>query len=169
MIDAHLDTDRFPAVAHGQARWSLDEAAHLERCPECRLEWNLMRSAQTLGRVPAESIGPERIAASVTRRLKTASVSSPHGSRPARWVLAVAAAAAIVLAVAYPRGNTPSDAALPSAEITVLNELDGLTPAELEAVLEAIPPAADDAMHVEAAPIEGLTTKDLERVLRSLE
>jgi hypothetical protein len=55
------------------------------------------------------------------------------------------------------------------AEIAVLHELDGLTAAELEAVLETIPPTADEAVHVESAPIGDLSAKDLERMLHSME
>lgn len=170
MMDSHLDSDRLPAVAHGLAHWSAEEEAHLARCGECRTEWNLVRTARTLGRVPAERIVPARAAASVARRLTAAPIPSPVGlPRSSRWVLGVAAAAAIILAVLLPRGTTPSEAGSPGAEIAVLHELDGLTPAQLEAVLETIPPGANEASHVEAAPIEALTAQDLELVLRSME
>jgi predicted anti-sigma-YlaC factor YlaD len=170
MMDSHLDSDRLPAVAHGLARWSAEEEAHLAACAECRTEWNLVRIARTLGRVSAERIVPARVAASVARRLAAAPIASPVSlSRSARWVLGVAAAAAITVAVLVPRGNTPSATVSPGAEIAVLHELDGLSPAELEAVLETIPPGANEASHVEVAPIEALTAHDLELVLRSME
>lgn len=170
MMDSHLDSDRHPAVAHGLARWSAEEEAHLARCAECRTEWKLVQTAGRLGRVPAERIVPARAAARVARRLSAAPIASPLSlPKSARWVLGVAAAAAIIVAVVVPRGITPSEALSPGAEIALLHELDGLSPAELEAVLEAIPPGANEASHVEAAPIEALTAHDLELVLRSME
>jgi len=170
MIDSHLDSERLPPVAHGLARWSVEESAHLERCAECRLEWDLVRSARTLGRAPAERIAPARTAATLARRLRTAPISSPGGlPRRAGWLLGVAAAAALAFAVLSSRGETHTDALPSGAEIAVLHELDGLTAAELEAVLETIPPAADEAVHVESAPIGDLSAKNLERMLHSME
>jgi len=170
MIGSHLDSERLPAVAHGLARWSVEEAAHLERCTQCRLEWNLVRTARTLGRAPAERIAPARAAATVVRRLNTAPIASPGGlPRRGRLVFGIAAAATVTFAVYFSRGKTHSETPPPGAEIAVLHELDGLTTAELEAVLETIPPAADEAVHVESAPIGDLSAKDLERMLHSME
>jgi hypothetical protein len=82
-------------------------------------------------------------------------------------VLAVGAAAVLALAVLFGR---PEPASVPPAvATTVLHELDGLTPAELEAVLETIPPPADEATHVEAAPLGELSVPELERMLRAME
>ncbi len=171
MIDSHLDSDRLHSVAHRLARWSVEEAAHLERCAECRLEWEIVRTARTLGRSPAERVDAARVVAIVGRRLASEPASNP-GTAPRagrRVAIGFAAAAAIALVVFFPRGTTSSEGVAPAAEIAVLHELDGLTPAELEAVLETIPPAADEALHVEAAPIGDLSEKDLERMLQSME
>ncbi len=171
MIDAHLDSDRLHSVAHGLARWSAEEAAHLDRCAECRLEWEMVRTAQTLGRSPVARVDAARVAAIVGRRLATQSPSYPRRApRGGRWItIGFAAAAAIALVVFFPRGTTSTEGVAPVGQIAVLHELDGLTPAQLEVVLETFPPAADEALHVEAAPIGELSEMDLERMLRSME
>lgn len=170
MIDSHLDSERLLAVAHGQARCSPEEAAHLERCAECRLEWNLVRTARTMGRAPAERIPTAQTAATVARRLEAAPAILPGvRSSRARWVLGLAAAAAITVAVLFSRGKTPHGAVPSDGGIAVLHELDGLTAAELEVVLETIPPAANEAVHVESAAIDDLSASDLERMLHSME
>ncbi|HSE51485.1 MAG TPA: hypothetical protein VLB00_04815, partial [Gemmatimonadales bacterium] len=87
--------------------------------------------------------------------------------RRAGWVLAAAAAAVLALAVLLRAPEPVSEP--PAVAITVLHELDDLTPAELEAVLETIPPTAEEALHVEAAPLGELSVPDLERMLRAME
>jgi hypothetical protein len=170
MNDSHLDSERLLAVVQGQARWSAEEAEHLEQCAECRLEWNLVRATRSLGRAPAGRVVPARAAATVVHRLRTEEqVPASVRSFPARWLVGLAAVAAIVFAVLIPGGTMPPDAAASGNEMAVLHELDGLSEAELEIVLETIPPPADAATHVEAAPIGELSATDLERMLHSME
>jgi len=166
-MSAHLDSDRFTAVSQGESRWTGAESAHLDRCPECRLEWQLVRAARSLGGPESEGIDASRVAGAVMQRL----LSEPprparHWSRRVGWMLAAGAAAVLAFAVLL-RDREPGSA--PAAAITVLHELDDLTPAELEAVLEAIPPTAEEALHVEAAPLGELSVPDLERMLRAME
>jgi hypothetical protein len=97
---------------------------------------------------------------------------TPHGLGPARrWLIGLAAVAALVLVIRPWRPGHSPVMNLPerAAAVSVLNELDDLTPSELESVLEALPPAADAVPHVESAPFGDLEPKDLERMLRSLE
>lgn len=166
----HLDSDRFTAVSQGESRWTGAEAAHLDRCPECRLEWRLVSAARRLGRPESAGIAPDRLAGAVIERLarEPASPAQParQWGRRAGWVLA-AGAAAVLAVVVLVSGREP--ASPPGVTITVLHELDDLTPAELEAVLETIPPTADEALHVEAAPLGELSVPDLERMLRDME
>lgn len=171
MIDSHMDSDRLHSVAHGLACWSAEEAAHLERCAECRLEWEMVCTAQTLGRSPVERVDAARVAAIVGRRLASQPASSPRiAPRAGRWItIGFAAAAAIAVVVFFQRGMPSTEGVAPVAQIAVLHELDGLTSAQLEVVLETISPAADEALHVEAAPIGELSENDLERMLRSME
>ena len=168
MSAAHLDSDRFAAVSRGESRWTGAESAHIDRCPECRLEWQLVRAARGLGRPQSAEIDASRAAEIVLHRLLNEPAEpARRWSRRAGWMLAAGVAALLALAVLLPGGSpAPAPAA---ASITVLHELDDLTPAELEAVLETIPPSVDEALHVETAPLGELSVSDLERMLRAME
>lgn len=168
MSAQHLDEGRITAVSRGESRWTGAETAHLDRCPECRLEWRLVSAAGGLGRPESAGIDGSRIAGVVLQRLASEPARpTPRWSRRAGWMLAVGAAAVLALAVLL-RGREP-ESAPPGVTLTVLHELDDLTPAELEAVLETIPPTAEEALHVEAAPLGELSVTDLERMLRDME
>jgi hypothetical protein len=113
-----------------------------------------------------------RIAEEVVRRVAEAGPAArPRVLGPAtRWLIGLAAAAALVLAIRpWLPGRSVPNPSNAVAAVSVLNELDDLTPSELESVLEALPTAADAVPHVESAPFGDLEPKDLERVLRSLE
>lgn len=168
MTDQHLDSDRFPAVARGEARWTPAEAAHVDRCGACRLEWKLVGAAGTLGRPESAGIEASRVAAAVLGRL-VSEPAQPRRQWTRRTGLVLALGAAAVLAIAVLLPDTQPAPEPPAAATTVLHELDDLTPAELEAVLEAIPPTAEAALHVEAAPLGELSVPDLERMLRAME
>ncbi len=170
MTDPHIDSDRMPLLAHAGGKWTPVETAHLAGCAECRLEWELVQAASALGRAAASRIDPNRVAARVLHRLTEAPRrSSGFAVRPARWALALAAAAAIVLAFRIAGSHSPVRVAPSPARPGILHELDELTASELEAIFDAIPPAAANETHVESAPFGELDTNDLERVLRSLE
>lgn len=167
MSAQHLDEGRFAAVSLGESRWTGAETAHLDRCPECRLEWRLVSAARRLGRAQSAGIVPDRVAAAVIERLARAPAEpTRQWPRRAGWVVAAGVAAVLALAVLM---TTRDPASPPGLTITVLHELDDLTPAELEAVLETIPPAADEPLYVEAAPLGELSVPDLERMLRDME
>jgi hypothetical protein len=55
------------------------------------------------------------------------------------------------------------------AAVSVLHELDDLTPAELESVLESIPETASSIEHVDQGGFEDLDAHDLEQMLHTLE
>jgi hypothetical protein len=172
MTDCHLIADRMPEVANGKTFWRASESAHLASCPDCSLEWDLIRVAQGLGAGVVASLDTSRIAERVARRMTEAGPAMPpRVLGPAtRWLIGLAAAAALVLAVRPWRlGDSVTNLSNPVAAVSVLNELDDLTPLELESVLEALPTAAEAVPHVETAPFGDLEPQDLERVLRSLE
>ena len=159
----HL-TERMVDVAHGRSRWTEPEAAHLRVCSECAAEWRLTARAPDVG-IGIE-VDAERMADAVMARLaaRPARLPSPWS----RWVIGLAAAAAIViLALQAGLGKPTAPAAVPPA--TVLSELDDLTHEELLTVLEVLDPLPDDAAVPEAASLGDLTPGELERVLRSME
>ena len=171
MTECHIIGDRMPLVANGKAGWRPSEAAHLESCPDCRLEWDLVCAAHALGSGVLTALDTSRIAERVARRTVEADSSArPRILRSARrWLTGLAAAAALVLVVRSWRPGQPVVKTPSPAAVTVLNELDDLTPSELESVLEALPPAAEAVPHLESVPFGDLEPQDLERVLRSLE
>lgn len=173
MTDCHLIADRMPDVANGKAVWRASESAHLASCPDCSLEWDLIRAAQGMGAGVVAALDTGRIAENVVRRVAEAGPAArPRVLGPAtRWLIGLAAAAALVLVIRPGRPGQSPVMNLPerAAAVSVLNELDDLTPSELESVLEALPSAAEAVPHVESAPFGDLEPKDLERVLRSLE
>lgn len=174
MIESHLLADRMPSVAHRLAEWSPVESAHLVSCPECRLEWEIVSSAKTLGASAVAGLDPARVAAAVGRRL--AEVPVPTATRFLRrstgWLVGLAAAAALLFAVTRVIPERHDSGPVASVDMqggTVLQELDDLTASELELLLETLSPAAEAAPHVEVAPLGDLDAKALKRVLRSLE
>jgi hypothetical protein len=167
MTAQHLDSDRFTAVFRGESRWTGAESAHIDRCPECRLEWQLVRAAGTLGRRSAEVDAAQAAGIVLQRLLREPVEPARRGSRRAGWMLAAAAAAVLAVAVLL-RGGEPAPAP-PAVAITMLHELDDLTPAELEAVLETIPPSAEEPLYLDAAPLGELSVADLERMLQAME
>jgi hypothetical protein len=164
MTLGHLDSDRLIALLHERQDLTAEERLHLVACAECRLELELVRASGRLEHGAVARLDSGRIADAVRRRLAT---SGPR-VRPMlfRWI-AVAAAAALLLVVYHPGGSVTDPMPGPP-RAAMLHELDGLTEAELEAVLDALPPAADRGGHVESAPLDQLDTRSLERVLQSI-
>lgn len=168
MTDCLDLSDRMPAVAAGRAEWSPAEAAHLAACADCTAEWRLMAAARGLG-ATARRVDPADVTARVVARLAAPAPTRVLPFRLPRggWVVGLAAAAAVVLAVVVPRRpSVPGPAAAVAGQ--ALPELDDLSTAELEAILREVegPPTADV---VEPSGMGDLNAGELERVLRSWE
>ena len=168
MTELHLDADRMPDVARGAAQWSAEELRHLGHCDQCRSEWAMVQVAAGLGRGVARRLGSARIADTVARRL--ASEPPPRRTLVGRTARLLAAGMAAAAAIAV-FGSTRLDPPLLDSPATqsVLHELDELNPAELETLLESLPPEAGATAHPEPATVNELDTSSLERLLRSLE
>ena len=169
MSTPHIDPDRLADSALGNAVLSDAESAHLTGCAECRFEHELVSAAGRLGGAQVASLSAARVADVVCHRL--ANESPRRAPLRATWLVGLAAAAALTLAVWYgsTRGAIPSGPTAAPVELSVLHELDDLGEPELEAVLESIPLAAGDVFHPEPATLEELNVNDLERLLRSME
>ncbi len=155
-------SDRMPAVARGAGRWAPDDEAHLASCAACAAEWDVVRAGARLGRAVERSLDPGAIAAGVQAGLRDA---PRRGARvPLRWVVPLAAAAALFLAVWAGRGGTGGDA--PAAEVYLLPELEALSSTELESVLELIAPAGADGADLRG--FEDLTEEELRALLQEL-
>ena len=137
-------------------------------------EDELARTAARLGDRVVQSLDEQRLARAVLARLaEEPSDSSPTTPRLRRGLLVALAAAAAILLVVRLTVTSPSapatgpESAGPS--LTVLHELDDLSAAELEVLLETLPPPAGAAVHPDPASFDDLDAKGLERLLRSLE
>jgi hypothetical protein len=172
MTPLHLDPDRFADVVQGRAAWLPGELAHLEHCAECRLESAISMAAFRLGHEEAGSLDPEALAARVRRNLAAGGVAGPvvmpsrTGRRVWPLLLGLAAAATVALVVLLPPKPAGS---VPVEQLAVLHELDDLSAAELEAVLETLPPAADAVVHPDEGGFAALSADMLERMLRTME
>lgn len=174
MTVTHIDPDRLTDLATRAEAWGPEAAAHLESCAECRLELKVIRVARGIGAIGIPPLDARRVMMGVRSRLAKDPAGS--GSRalrhPGGWLVGLAAAAAVLLAVRMtvfpPRGGLQPGVS-PDVEISTLHELDDLSAPELEAVLQAIPPSTAALGHGEIAPLGELSASDLERVLRSME
>jgi hypothetical protein len=156
-------------VLAGRSRWSVEEADHLARCPDCGAEWRLLSRAAAIGdRLP--SIDPGPVTAGVLKRV--AAEPRPAHSNRRRWMIGIAAAVAASLLLVS-RIREPSVVGRPplasgELEIPVL-ELDSLSADQLQAVLETLEPPLGSESTLDAPTLQDLDDTQLERLLRSLE
>jgi len=133
----------------------------------------LERAAATLGNKVVQRLDERRVARAVLARLATEPVVAAAASPLRRnWVLLLAAAAgvALVLRLSLTRPPAATEGRADTVPtLTVLHELDDLDAAELEVLLETLPPPAGTAAHPDPASFDDLDAKGLERLLRSLE
>ena len=97
MIDCMTLRDRMPDVAHGVARWSDAEAAHIASCEDCGREWRLVLAGAALQKHVI--VSADRVAETVLGRLR----SEPVPIRRIPWrgsVIGLLAAAASVCSLA---------------------------------------------------------------------
>jgi hypothetical protein len=136
-------------------------------------EEELLRTAAKLGDSVARALDEQQLARRVLARLASEPSETLLLRRPRRrWLLGLAAAAAILLVLRLaiqPAVNSPAGPADAATTQTVLHELDDLSTAELEVLLETLPPAAGAAVHPDPGSFDELDAKALERLLRSLE
>lgn len=162
-------SERMPRVAQAERGWSPGERAHLDSCPRCAAEWRLLQAmAHPQGSVP--SIDLQAVARRVQLRLTNQGSGEP--SRPAqpvrRWIVGVAAAAALMVAV----GSTvvAPDASLASSQVvSILPELEDLETAELEALFEVLPVAHPTVRPPLGAGLSDLSDNELERLFAAME
>jgi hypothetical protein len=155
------------AVFGGTEPWTDEEARHLATCADCRAEWRLVQHGARLGSaVPAPLV--DRVIDGVRARLASAAAAERRAVQPIRawrrsrrWIIGLAAAAVLILAVRFTASRS-SDAVEPTA---ILTELEELTATELETVLGDLETAgpADDGR------LGDLDADELERVLQAWE
>lgn len=166
MTDCTRLSDRMPAVALATARWSPAEERHLAECPACAAEWVVVRGGARLGLAVQSSIDGEAIARGVLAQVRRGGAEAGRWRRHVPWLIPLAAAAALLLAIGLPRG-TESPTAPPAGELTLLPELETLSAAELESMLELLP--ADGVVPTDVRSFEDLNEDELSVVLTGLE
>jgi hypothetical protein len=160
-------TDRMPDVALGSADWTAEEQEHLASCRECALEWQLVQRAGVLGNRIAAAVDPEAMAATVVDRLQHEARVLPF-RRPGWWAAGLVAAAAVIVFLLGPFGDSNPTTG-PSVDVVwLVPELDSLETTELMVVLDSFDP--DTPAGVLVVPfIDDLEDQELERVLRAWE
>jgi len=173
----HL-SDQMPAVARGLSAWSPGDEAHLAGCPDCRAEWRLHTMAQSLGRAVDASLDVNAVVAGVATRLRGAErrtdLPSLRGAKRRsnlRWLVPLAAAAALLVAVLPRIGDPGAGTAGTTVAQTWLPELEVLSADELESLFEVLPAAEgeDGGVTLPSPRLGDLTADELELLLRSLE
>jgi hypothetical protein len=162
-------SDRMAGVLAGRDRWSREDEEHLLVCADCRSEWQLLGRAAALG-ADLPVLDAANIASQVRLRLARAN----RGARNLTlgWIgIGLAAAAALVLVVTRPDGKSPPGPGPISATNLEIpfSELDSLSPAQLQAVLETLEPPLGSSSTLDAPTLQDLDDHQLERLLRSLE
>jgi hypothetical protein len=148
-----------PAVAHGAARWSPDDEAHLTRCDDCLREWKLVCRTAGLGStLPAPDL--DRIATAVLTALRTPQPS--RSARLARWAVPLALAAGLLLVLVRTRDTTPTEPA--AVTLSLLPEADALSDSELETVIQLIPMSEPNL-----GGVDSLSEDELNQMLKDLE
>lgn len=162
MTDCGELSDRMVEVAHGGASWTPAERDHLAGCEACRRELALVTAAAGLG--ARLSLDVEGVAARVTARLAApVPLGRPSVRRIGRWVVGLAAAAVLVVAVRLGTGDRSR--ADQAAAPLILGELEGLSASELEVVLDEMPGGGQPVMPAGAAGMSDLSAEELEQVL----
>jgi hypothetical protein len=163
-------SDHIPDVALGRASWTPDQAAHLRACADCSAELALVQATIAIGRRAPRLADPERMAATVGRRLAERRTRRDW-ARP----MAGAAAAAVLLVAVWSRWPTQPERALPeptraaSQALVPLPELEQLEPAELDSLLERMEAPVAGSSTLDAPSLGDLEDTELEQVLDTWE
>lgn len=162
-------SERLPGVAQeGSPGWSPAERAHLDSCPRCVAEWRLVQ-AMSRGQAPIPDIDLDAVARRVQLRLANQRpVASPRGRPVRRWVVGLAAAAALIVAVGS-SALVPSPTSAAPQVVSILPELGDLATDELEALFEVIPLANRTVPPPLGAGLSDLSDNELERLFAAME
>ncbi len=165
----NIMSDRMPGVAHDERQeWSPGERAHLDACPRCLAEWRLVQE-MSLGWGNSPEIDLDAVARRVQLRLTNQRPVTSSTVRPVRkWVVGLAAAAALIVAVGS-SALAPRQALSTPQVVSILPELGDLGADELEALFEEIPVANRIVPPPLGAGLSDLSDTELERLLAAME
>lgn len=167
MTQCEMIQERMPDIMHRRAAWGAAELAHLGDCADCAAEWRLIEAGAALHQnlvVDAEAI-LSQLRDRITATPATAVLAFPR--RRAGWgLLAAAASIALVFGLRHDR---PLPRVTPAAATALLPELDQLSEAQLEAVLNEVEVSDDAATPMRLPRLGDLNETQLEQMLRELE
>lgn len=161
-------SDRMPAVAAGNARWTTADSAHLAACADCAAEWELVQRAAALGAGEARGLEMGQLSTDVLARVRIDRRVQGLRRRAAA-VLSVAAAAAIALSVWVAGKPDPAPPPRESAFVVPLVELEALEAEDLELVLDGLASPLSEGTSLDTPTLGDLDSTELERVLRAWE
>lgn len=158
-------SDKMPAVAGGALTWSAEEAEHLRICADCSAEWAVVQAGRMVGE--GASLDADALAAHVLHRLRT----EPGVRRVSRsrWLVGLAAAAAIVLILMPWTSPAPQlrGSAVPLAvDVPGLGALDT---EDLADVLDSFDTSWTETSTTDSPSLDDLDPQELERIERSWE
>ena len=159
-------SDKMPAVARGAAEWSPAEAAHLVACAECRREWVVVGAGRLVAR--DLTVNADALAGVVLRRLRT----EPEARLlpRSRWLIGLAAAAAVVLLLSKASGPAPLPRGPAAQPLAVhVSGLTALNSAGLADVLESFDTMWTETSTTDAPSLDDLDSQELEQVRGSWE
>ncbi len=173
MTDCGWLSDRIPAVARHGSEWTPEEVQHLNSCPACKDEWQLVQVAGRLGENAGISFDSPAIVSSVLSRL--AHERKMSRARRRTWgfagLVAAAGVAAAVWVGAMGESATPSSPGpvVAGRLMIPLPELENLQPAELDSVLQTMDEASVNGVTMDEPGLGNLNSDELQSVLDSWE
>jgi hypothetical protein len=183
MTEQHL-TDQLPDLVRGTHPWTDEARAHLAECATCADELAMLEAIHGELSTRPVAVNIEAVTAGVLAGLRAPETPvialADHPRAKARggamrWVVGLAAAAAVVFAVATqrPAATTP-DAADDTARRggSVLPELERLETWELEVLLASVEPATtttDSGVLGDLPRLGDLDDTELEQLLETME
>ena len=166
-------SDRMPAVVLGRAQWTQQELQHLNQCGRCQEEWEIVRTANRLGREAGDGLDLSAVAGSVLGRLSGARKVQRRRRQVGIFSgLAAAAAVLIALWTGAPgsNGSVAPSPSLAAGQLEIpLPELQILDPVELDSVLQTMDDPNGRSPSSEEPDLGDLNPEELEHVLDSWE
>ncbi|HJR16371.1 MAG TPA: hypothetical protein VJ808_05915 [Gemmatimonadales bacterium] len=174
MTQCELLAERIPAVMLGRSEWTAEERQHLDACPACRQECEIVGAAARLGKDVAEKLDLDGVVITLHQRLRR-SRQVDLLRRRALSIGGLAAAAAVAVALWTGNPNRQNSAAPVAGSLAAgqwaipLPELQSLQPAELDSLLRTMDEPNVRNAAVQDPDLRDLNSEELERVLDSWE
>lgn len=164
--------DRMPLVARGADQWSPAEESHLQTCPDCQAEWQLVRSVLELADTSGWEPDIDAITSVSLARVRDAQASRHQRARIKAAAAGLAAAAVLMVAAVQLYPVAASSEASQGTELASLPVpgLEALDQPQLERLLEELDgPLLGDETGIATPNLGALDSIGLATVLSRLE